>query len=421
MEIGPFIKLHRIEQNMTQEDLSKGIVSMSYLSKIENERTVASPEVIRMLCTRLGIQLNSKREAVIQKKCKKWYKLLYEVTDKEEIIKRHQEIRKLVSTTYSYSFVMFEIHRIRYFLVLREYSKALQQINKLNEISSTFDTLQQYYWFKFKGNYSSLKNESNEAIRLYKKAENLFSQLDLSEDEKADLQYTIAVTYSKLRNTLESIKYAEKALDTFMKKYNFIRCAECHIILGIAYRRIKMYEKSIKNHNLAKRLGNLIENKQIIQLANQNLGVLHSTKGEREDAIYHYSEVIKHDKTDLNARLTAVTSLIKEYYAIEEYDKAELMIYEGLKLLEQSENVQSLKLHYYVIHTYHYAIKEDGQNFKSLVINEFIPYLKKHKDFGNIVLYATMLGEYFEKIHKYKNATKYYKLANKTYESLITL
>src|SRR5690625_1002814 len=245
MEIGPFIKLHRIEQNMTQEDLSKGIVSMSYLSKIENERTVASPEVIRMLCTRLGIQLNSKREAVIQKKCKKWYKLLYEVTDKEEIIKRHQEIRKLVSTTYSYSFVMFEIHRIRYFLVLREYSKALQQINKLNEISSTFDTLQQYYWFKFKGNYSSLKNESNEAIRLYKKAENLFSQLDLSEDEKADLQYTIAVTYSKLRNTLESIKYAEKALDTFMKKYNFIRCAECHIILGIAYRRIKMYEKSI--------------------------------------------------------------------------------------------------------------------------------------------------------------------------------
>src|SRR5690625_2244451 len=118
MEIGPFIKLHRIEQNMTQEDLAKGIVSLSYLSKIENERTVASPEVISMLCTRLGIQLNSKREAIIQKKCKEWYKLLYEVNDKEEIITLHQEIRKLISTTHSYSLVMFEIHRVRYFLIL---------------------------------------------------------------------------------------------------------------------------------------------------------------------------------------------------------------------------------------------------------------------------------------------------------------
>ncbi|WP_164493482.1 helix-turn-helix domain-containing protein [Terribacillus saccharophilus] len=39
MEIGPLIKLHRIKQSMTQEDLAAGIVSESYLSKIENQKT----------------------------------------------------------------------------------------------------------------------------------------------------------------------------------------------------------------------------------------------------------------------------------------------------------------------------------------------------------------------------------------------
>src|SRR5699024_5505624 len=165
MEIGPFIKLHRIEQNMTQKELAKGIVSMSYLSKIENEKTVASPEVISMLCTRLGIQLDRERDATINRKCKKWYKLLYEVHDRNEIVKLHDEIEQLISTTHSSSLVMFEIHRVRYFLVLGKYSEALEQINKLNEISSTFDTLHQFYWYKFKGNYNTVNHEYNRALR----------------------------------------------------------------------------------------------------------------------------------------------------------------------------------------------------------------------------------------------------------------
>lgn len=421
MEIGPFIKLHRIEQNMTQEELAKGIVSMSYLSKIENERTVASPEVISMLCTRLGVQLNSEKDALIKIKCKEWYKLLYEVHDKNEVIKRHQEIQELISTTHSSSVVMFEIHRVRYFLVLGKYTEALEQINKLNEISSTFDTLHQFYWYKYKGNYSSLQDESNEAMRMYKQAEELLNQLDLAEEEKADLQYTIAVTYSKLRKTLKAIEYADQALQTFMQKYNFVRCAECHIVLGIAYRRIKIYEKSIKNHNLAKHLGNLIDNKQIIQLANQNLGFLYSTKGDKKDAIYHYNEVINNDKTNLNTHLTAITSLIKEYYMIKDYRKTEKMIKEGLKLLEHWNSGKDFKIHYYVIHTYNFAMTNNGEKFESLVINEFLPYLIQKNDYGNIVIYARMLGEYFERIHKYKSAAKYYKLANDTYESLFTI
>src|SRR5690625_6349403 len=95
----------------------------------------------------------------------------------------------------------------------------------------------------------------------------MLNQLQLTEEDVADLQYTIAVTHSKLRNTLEAIEYADKALQTFMKRYYFIRCAECHIILGISYRRIRMYDKAIENYRLAKHLGKLNNNNQVIKLA----------------------------------------------------------------------------------------------------------------------------------------------------------
>lgn len=39
MDIGSKIKIFRIQKNLKQEDLAKGIISVSYLSKIENNLT----------------------------------------------------------------------------------------------------------------------------------------------------------------------------------------------------------------------------------------------------------------------------------------------------------------------------------------------------------------------------------------------
>src|SRR5690625_7451224 len=105
-----------------------------------------------------------------------------------------------------------------------------------------------------------MNGDFNQAMRMYKLAEEKIVNTDLDEEDKADLKYTIAVTHSKLRNTLEAIDYAEAALHTFMRKYNFIRCAECHIILGISYRGLRVYDKSKENNRLAKSHGVLNNN-----------------------------------------------------------------------------------------------------------------------------------------------------------------
>lgn len=422
MEIGSFIKLQRVKQGMTQEELAEGIVSMSYLSKIENLRAEASPEVVSMLCTRLGIELDSEKNITVKEKCEQWFNLLFEVNDKKEIIEKYNELNELMTMIRSDSYMLFEIHKIRYYLVLGEIDNALKQINSLNEVSSTFDSLCQYYWYKFRGNYNSVIGEYNQAMRMYKIAEEKLKHIHISEEEIADLHYAVSITHSKLLNALEAIEYSNKAIDVFQKAYNFIRCAQCHIVLGISYRRIKMYEKAIKHYNLARHLGELNKSKQVIQLTNQNLGYLYATIGDSKEAIKCFNEVVNNEEIHLNERLIGITNLVKEYYKIHKHDLAKQAIEQSKVLLKElPKNHVNYKFYDYIIQTYQYVIDERSDEFISLVTEDFIPFLQKRKDYLNLILFSNMLGKHFESVGRYKDSVKYYKLANLTYEGVVNL
>src|SRR5699024_6188581 len=101
MEIGSLIKMTRINKGMTQEALAEGIVSMSYLSKIENERTTASPEVINMLCARLGLQLDHKNEETLEETLQTWYSMLFDGNDKENIICLYNQLHQTIDSSYA--------------------------------------------------------------------------------------------------------------------------------------------------------------------------------------------------------------------------------------------------------------------------------------------------------------------------------
>ncbi|WP_326480884.1 helix-turn-helix domain-containing protein [Virgibacillus halodenitrificans] len=421
IDVGSFIKLQRTKQGITQGELAGGIVSLSYLSKIENNKTDASPEILQMLCSRLGIQLSSEEDPSIQEKCQNWFDMLYEANDKSEIIATYEELQEIMDKNLSENLLLFEIHKIRYYLILGEVDKALEKINELNELSSAFEGIQKFYWYKFRGNFNSINGEFNQALRLYRLADEKIKNLELPEDQIADLQYTLAVTHSKLRNTLEVIDHAERALEIYMKEYNFMRCAQCHIVLGISYRRIKMYEKAIKNYNLARHLGELNKDNHVIQLTNLNLGYLYSALSESNEAIKFFTEVVEDEEVLLYERLAATTSLVKEYYKVGNYEKAQSVIQKALYLLKDTQGEAQYKLFHYITYTYIYAINDQRKDFISLVTDKFIPYLQKHKDYANLVVYSNMLAEYLEKLGKYKESVKYYKLSNVTYEELINL
>ena len=54
--IGSIIKLNRINKNISQKQLSKGICVPSYLRRIENGELLPSEDVISVIFDRLGLK-----------------------------------------------------------------------------------------------------------------------------------------------------------------------------------------------------------------------------------------------------------------------------------------------------------------------------------------------------------------------------
>ncbi|MFB4473865.1 helix-turn-helix domain-containing protein [Oceanobacillus caeni] len=420
IEIGSFIKLQRTKKGMTLGELADGIVSVSYLSKIENLKTQASPEIIQLLCNKLGINVDKSKEPIIKEKCDQWFSMLFEVNDKEDIIVTYKELQELMDTNISDYILLFEIHKIRYYLLIGETSQAYNKMEELNEMSDDFDNIHKFYWFKYRGNYYSVKEDYSNALEMYNQAETLFKFTNLEEHEIADVYYLLAVTHSKLRNTLESIDFANKALEVYMKQYNFVRCAQCHNILGISYRRIRMYEKAIKNYNLALHLGELNNNKAIIQLTNQNLGHLYSVKGDSEEAIKHYLEVLNDSEVSPSSRLTTLASSVSEYYQAGRYEEAKETIHIAFELMKELKE-ETHRLSHYTIHIYHHLLNEEWGKFENVMVNELLPYLKKTKDYANIIIFSSLLADFFEKRQRYKDAAKYYKVVNFAYRQIANI
>jgi HTH-type transcriptional regulator, quorum sensing regulator NprR len=419
MEIGPLIKLHRIKQNMTQEDLAAGIVSESYLSKIENQKTDASPEVISLLCERLGIQLNAENEDMIKEKAEEWFALLYDAHSPEERDLKFMELEKLFKNSNSDHEIIYEIHKIRYFLISNQNEKTKDQIEKLTHLEYSFDSKHNFFWNKYLGNYFQTNEDDNtKALHHYELAESLIKRVELSEADIADIHYTLAVTHTRLINNLKSMEYSNKALDVFRHNYNFIRCAQCHILLGISYRRMHMIDMAIKQYNMAKHLGEITENSEVIQLSNHNLGYLHSTLGESDKAINYLEKAYDMGSNITATQINTAISLIKEYYNNRSLEKAKKILEENYHLVEElpAHNKKTFKLE---MDVYRFAIYNEYDQLEHTIINVFLPYLDEKSDYANIVNYANMIGEHFEKQKKYKNAANYYKLASSSYQKLL--
>jgi tetratricopeptide (TPR) repeat protein len=422
LEIGSFIKMQRTKKKMTLGELADGIVSVSYLSKIENLKTEASPHIIELLCNRLGVEVSREMDSIIEDKCEAWIDMMLNKQDNIDLItEAYRELQEMFDTNLSDVLLLFELHKIRYFLYVGDTDNASKQISRLHQVTSSFETRELYYWYKFRGNFHSELEENKTAIDNYIKAEELSRKLDISEEELADLHYALSVTYSQLRQILEAIDYANKALDVYMKQYNFIRCAQCHIVLGVSYRRIKMYEKAIENYNLAKHLANLSGKRELIQLTNQNLGYLYATLGKNKEAIKYYREVANDEQVGIEDSLVAITELIKVYYEIDEWEKANEKLERAFELIKEHPKNSLYEYYNYVLYTYHYAINDEPAKFVAHVKDKFIPFLIKREDHVNLAPFTTMLARYYESIHKYKDATKYYKLANQSYNELSTI
>ncbi|GGA91061.1 helix-turn-helix domain-containing protein [Ornithinibacillus halotolerans] len=420
--IGQKIKYFRIQKGLTQTELAEGIISFSYLSKIESGSTMPNPEITGLLCKKLGIDPNVITEFDADfEKCKQWFKSLLS-GDRNQAKELFEEIDSQTELYSSELLVnLIEINKLRYFMLTNQADRAAKQLQNLLRIKSTFNKLEKYYFYKFRGEYFYSKCSYYEALELFQSAENLIhDELFYKEEEISNLFYLIGNTASKIRQVHIAFPYALEALKYYQSQYDLFRCAYCHILLGICYRRNNEVEKAKESYEMAIKIGVSLNNPKLISLSNQNIGALYSSIGDHMNAIEHFKKSYEtHPGTytpNINI-LTPISSLMKEYYKMRDYPNAIFWLQKGKERIE-TEHMEKSSL------TYDFEIYEqlllhhNGHQLEKILLNEVFPYLEKNRLYYQKQIYFHLLADHYYDERRYKQAAKYYRKANHILKSI---
>lgn len=406
MEIGNRIRFYRVQQSMTQEELAKGIISVSYLSKIENQQTSASLEVLDMLCEKLGIKLIEEEEATLSKDLFDWYYMILQ-KNRAEAADMHTKLSGIIpSTNDSTAFIYFVLFELRYFILLQQMDKANEQLAKINEFKDIFDSKMSYYYFKFLALYNYIRNKYSVALDTYKKAEMILNKnIHFEKWEEADLYYSIGLTCSQLGKVPSALNYGRLALSIYQSLYNFRRCAECQILLGICYLRTEEYQLSEESYILAERVADSLNDRQLKGVIHHNLGYLYSIQENHAKAIEAYETCLPYKAEHPPSKLSTIFGLIREYYKSGDFENCRKWITEGFSILENAPEKNDFHLHFKI---YDYLIDGPSAEFERFMDKEAFPYFQEKENFQSVIEYSEILGKYYEERNKYKLSSLYY-------------
>ncbi|MGE7622979.1 helix-turn-helix domain-containing protein [Viridibacillus sp. NPDC096237] len=421
MKIGSIIRMNRIKKGMTQEELADHIISVSYLSKIENNLLIASNQVNQLLLKKLEIHGIEGSNYNWKSYYDNWIKLLLESFNINEINQAFQKLEEKRKCIVDPDFIInIEIYLIRHYCKEGKIEAAYNQITYLNSVSVDFNREQQYFWNKFRGNVFSLKSNLTRAYISYVKAKELMHYLYLSDSETADLYYSLGVTCSGLSKTTDAIFFISKSLDIYQKNYNIKRCSQCHVTLGISYRRIKNFEEAIKQYKLAIKLASSINDFSQVNLAYINLSHLYSVTGDSKKSIEICEQTLSSSiQINEEDRALLILSLVKENYKNEEFTKAIAWVNKGIHYLNKDvENYEGLKLEFSV---YENLLSDRQEHLEILIRQKVIPYFKDRKDYTKLSNYSSLLSSYYAKKKMYKQALDFELLSNNALRNLIEI
>lgn len=406
MRLGELIYYHRIQKNMTQEELAMGICSIPYLSKIENNKTEPSDEILHLLLERLGISNlhlhNQDKIEQCNQLLTEWYSVI-KLRDKEKSSKLFNQILPLMNSIHDpYILNTYHLYLLRYHLLNDDLPSCDFVIDHLKKQQKNFSLEQEYYWHQFLGLYESMNNRLDEALMHYKNAEHIMKKLNINE---ADFLYQLAHLYTRFHQIANAFLYASSALERFNQEANLIKCVNCHIILGVNYVRINSYDQALNHYDSALRISEAIGQLSLKGTILHNMGYLYSKMGDHLKAItyYHYSLDAK-DKLDHKTKANTIYYLANEFVSMKKYIEAEQYINMGLKMAEK-ENITDAK--YKLLILKYKMNKTPPEEFLQSLEEEIIPYFLEQSDWSFLEEIAGIAAEHYLQTFQYKKASHY--------------
>lgn len=254
--IGSIIKFNRINNNISQKQLSKGICVPSYLSRIENGELLPSEDVISVIFNRLGLEFND--SPIFINKGTIYLKDFFDNLNHNEFDYTNKLFQLLERDEDKY---MTSPLIIDYFLAkLARYSSTPNRDkfeSSKNIILSSFDLLsnKQKFIYNFYIGIDTLILSNNKKL-----GKNLIQEA-LSFKESGHCYFWLSYAYRIENNPIKAYDSIQKALDLYVNEGNIISIMDTYEKFAEVYFMLDNYSDAINylemSLNIAKKFNNI--------------------------------------------------------------------------------------------------------------------------------------------------------------------
>lgn len=405
MQEGKIIKFYREKRKLTQEKLGAGICSPTHISKIERGLTDYSPEITDLLAKRLEIDLETKIKSMahMKEKLDEWLEMII-AQNTNAAIKTQKELA-------DNELIMASEYRIRYLLLLLLHQFKLgqfpddtpKQLKALQKLRSEFTEMEKNLYKHVIGIYHMMVENHQNSI---KHSIDILKSIDFEVYENALVYFDLASAYHHTNSPVLAYFYAEKALNLYKQKHNFLGIidAENLMIIQTELDQHRDFQKTTKEYH------NLIDICNQYQAPDKKAKLLHNFAYENLRR-GHYLEAAKLYKAsmDLKDSMSGIYLLSLEGYIRASFEGGSLSTEELLKEiqdgLEISEKIKDT-LYKTVLTLHKYNILKNNKQYYRYLTNKALPYFKAHGYKFMVRRYEKELFTYHKKLGKNEEAVE---------------
>lgn len=406
INIGQIIYNIRKERGMTQEQLAEGICSISYLSKIENDQSNSSDEIVELLLEKLGLNIEDLFQNIHAFE-HKLERLSNSIDNK--VLNKANELYKEVSTAVNNiknptTLCNYYLLKLKYLLSINSLDKAKTTLDFINEFYKRKKSTQELLFQNLLGVYCSKRKQYSEGLDHFKTAEllGIENKLNLSET-----YYNLALTYSHLHNSTLAIYYAQNALRILQHDLNYLKSIDCQIIIGLNFVRIKNYNEAKSIYIKALEQAELFDTHKTKALILHNLGYLNYSIKDYSQAYYYYMKSLDYKKINTEDYLLTLYYLCKTL--LEDSKKQEFLFWinKSFNIINEYPHLQESEFSYLLK-----LIMLKVENYEEYIDyceNEALPYFISTENYSKILNLGNDLANHYSSKRMYKKANLIYK------------
>ncbi len=375
--LGQRIRELRKQKKLTQEKLSNGIITRSYLSQIEKGMVQPSYEVLEALSNKLECSIEEFFKSVenteptisqIKKDIKAaenhtnthlWDKVKSFIEQKDYF--NHPDVniydKGILNWIHGkYYENIGDFHHAKPYL--KRSISLLKEGSYVNEMIRSLDSLGYLY-------YRTNNHES--ALTILNKAYKITIHEQISGLLYVSLLVNLALVHGRLGEYYSSINFLEEAIEQNEQIQAYYRAGEIFMTLGICNMKLQRFNEAEKANKKALNFFKLNENKLYEAGTYNNLGILLSYKKEFNQAQLAFKTAIKiytQSNAQPNEIMNVQVELAKSYFSQKDWESAKstcqnvisnnsknkykAQAYELLGDIYHKESTETLALKYYI-------------------------------------------------------------------------